>query len=288
MWSAIRAHANSGPKSLTCTYGELSAYDPVTHTGKFKLPMYPDTSNDPSGNTLVETGFIQIATLANGPGYGAQFVPPQDGQALIFFADMNNIMPVGALFLFNDMEQAPFPDGKTNGFMDKNGSSHTTTDDGPTAGDNAGGARTVGAKYTSYSTKGGHSFTQDDVARAVKSTSAGGFYTLYDDAGRVLSHVTPGGLLTIASDVTAEIAHIAPNIALGQRLAAMLPANAAARKQDLDALAASVNSLRRDDLVKFAAAMVAAAVPNAGAVIAQLATLVGITVPAGSSGVMIK
>jgi hypothetical protein len=301
-FAAMRAHADAAPRTLSCTVGELTAYDATRHLGKFTLPLFPDKGGNP-----IETGWVQIGTPQNGPGYGAQFVPPQNGQAVLFFIDMHNILPLGAIFLFNDVETPPFTDGKTNGWKDKNGSSHTTTDDGPTPGDGKGGAHVQGAAYTTHGTSGGHNIIQDDINKVVKHLSAGGHvilmddankllkhlsagghYTLYDDVGRAISHVTAGGLKTLASDATSEISHIAPNVGLGDIVANLDSTHAALNKSHLTQFENDLKSKRLDDLTKFATAMVAAGVPNAGAVLAQLASLVDVPIPSGSSVVKIK
>jgi hypothetical protein len=287
-WAAIRAHSNSAPKSLSCTFGELTAYDPATHTAKFQLPMFPDNSGTP-----IETGWVQLATLQNGPGYGAQFVPPQGGQAIIFFMDHGNILPVGALFLFNDIEHPPFTDGKTNGYIDQHGSGHTTTDDGKTPGDGAGAARTIGKKFTSIGTSGGHATTQDDIAGQVKVATAGGHYDLYDDTGRVISRVTAGGLQTIHDDAKAEIAHLAANVGLGDRVANLDATHAALNKSHLQTYETNLQAGKLQDYIKFANLLNAAGTITGPQLVTILAALVagwtnGNTLPSGSSIVKVK
>lgn len=282
-FQAMRLNSNNKSVTLQVTYGELSAYDPTTHTGKFLLPLHLDDNDEP-----IETGFLQIGTPFNGPGYGAQFPPASGAQALIHFLDADGIYPVSAVFTFNDIEAVPFPDGKTWGHKDPLGSSVTTTVDGATEGDGVGAARIFGKAYSATSTTSGHSFTQDDIAQQVKMASAAGFHTLYDDAGRVLSHVTPGGLIHHMGDLTNEISTIAPHVGIGD-LVANLPADAAALNQShLTSFENNMFTKRLDDLTKFATAMIAAGVPNAGAVLAQLATLLHIPVPDGSIVAKIK
>lgn len=286
-FAALRAHANAGDKPIQMTFGELTAYDPTTHAGKFDLVLYPD-SRDTSGMTPMETGWVQIATPYNGPAYGAQFPPPDRAQALVFFVDGAGVLPVGALFLFNDIEQAPFPDGKTAGWKDKKGSALKTTEDGPTPGDGAGGAHVIGNKYTSQGTGGGHLLTQDDIAKQVKMATSGGHYDLYDDVGRVIKRVTAGGLQTIHDDAATEIAHVAGHVGLGDRVANLDATHAALNQSHLTQFQSDLKSKRLDDLTKFAAAMVAAGVPNAGAVMGLLAALIDVPVPSGSSVVKVK
>jgi hypothetical protein len=133
-------------------YGELSEFDPKTYTGKFILPMV--LGPDPNGgaganNTPQETGFIPIGSLFTGPGYGLQFIPDSNAQAVVLFMDHQGFSPVAAIFMFNTVEVPPFPDGKTNGWMDKIKNQIKTTVDGLKSGDKKGGARIVGTGYAS-------------------------------------------------------------------------------------------------------------------------------------------
>ena len=125
-------------------FGELTVYDPATHTAQFTLPMVRDENDD-----MQTTGFLPVGTFFTGPGYGAQFPPPQDAQALIAFVDHRGFNPVAALFLFNSVETPPYPDGHTWGWIDAKNNEVKTTKDGATAGDGKGGARVVGAAYAS-------------------------------------------------------------------------------------------------------------------------------------------
>lgn len=299
---------SSGMVPLFAEFGELVAYDPQQHTAQFKLPMRLDADpKSPTYGQPIPTGWVQLGTPFNGPGYGAQFPPPAGAQALIIYLDQNHELPVAACFMFNDIELAPFPDGKTHGWKDAKGNAFTTTQDGPQDGDGVGAARVHGVKYVQHTTVGGHVVSLDDVNQVIEHYSAGGHVFKMDDANKVISHITigghqhimddvnkvikhvsAGGLQHIMDDAAKEIAHVASNVGLGDRVANLDATKAAITQGHINDLANNINSLRRDDLVKFAAAMVAAAVPNAGAVIANLAALVGITVPAGSSVVKIK
>jgi hypothetical protein len=140
----MKLNSHSGTVQMLATYGELSVYDPATHSAKFLLPLHRDNSNNP-----IETGFLQVGTFFNGPGYGAQFPPPVAAQAVILFIDAKKIVPVAAVFLMNDVETPPFTDGKSAGWQDAKGSKIRTTVDGATPGDGAGGARVSGSEYAS-------------------------------------------------------------------------------------------------------------------------------------------
>lgn len=280
---------SSGMIPLFAEYGELVAYDPQQHAAQFVLPMRLDTDkNSPNYGQPIPTGWVQLGTPFNGPGYGAQFPPPAGAQALIIYIDQNQELPIAACFVFNDVELAPFPDGKSTGWKDAKGSSFTTTQDGPSEGDGVGAARVHGVKYVQHTTVGGHAVSLDDVNQVIEHYSTGGHVFKMDDANKVISHISSGGLEHIMDDTTHEIAHVAPNVGLGDRIANLDATKAAINQGHINDLSTNINSLRRDDLVKFAAAMVTAGVPNAGAVIANLAALVGITVPTGSTTVKIK
>jgi hypothetical protein len=86
--------------------------------------------------------------MFSGPGYGQQFQPPVGAQALIIFVDIGRMLPIAAVFLFNDVETPPFTDGKSNGWLDSNSQFVKTTKDGKTANDGEGGVR-LGANYAS-------------------------------------------------------------------------------------------------------------------------------------------
>jgi hypothetical protein len=186
------------------------------------------------------------------------------------------------------------------------------TNDGSVPGSGSGGLTETGASYYKRTTPAGNSDTFDDAPATkgitresssghfldfddvagqlhVRLQSSGGHYTIYDDVGRAIKHVTAGGLTTLANDLTAEISHIAPHIGLGDIVGNLdASAHAALNHAHLTTFENSAWSKRLDDLTKFAAAMVAAAVPNAGAVLAQLATLIHVPVPNGSAITLIK
>ena len=198
-WAMSRAQSASQPQHVKLTFGELSAYDPATHTGKFKLVMFSDQA-DPTGNTPIETGFLQIMTPyvgeldSQGNPTGMQFVPKLGAQSLVLFADEAGMHAICGLLLYNAGGDAPpFPGGKINGWKDPNLAHVTTTVDGAIPGDCAGAARLGGNGYTQVSTQGGHSSYQDDIAQKVGILSAAGHSVLLNDAGQILSIVSKGG-----------------------------------------------------------------------------------------------
>jgi len=127
------------------TFGELSAYDPATNCGKFKLPLH----RDPVTDLPIETGFIQLGTPFAGPKIGMQFPPVLDAQALVVYIDLGRVYPVAAVFMCNDVDTPPFTDGKSAGWLDGKGNFVKTTQDGSSPGDGLGGTRMGGGDYAS-------------------------------------------------------------------------------------------------------------------------------------------
>jgi len=141
---SIKALGKDRTFSLHTTHGELSAYNPQAHAGKFLLPLHRDSSDQP-----IETGYVPIATMFSGPAQGMQFEPVAGAQAIIFFMDGQKFFPVLAVLVYNAVEHPPFTDGKSRGWLDSKSNAIKTTDDGSTPGDGAGGARMVGTGYAS-------------------------------------------------------------------------------------------------------------------------------------------
>lgn len=264
--------ARHGPNQTpSFEFGELYAYDPTNHTGQFKLPAYGADPSDPSGQTPVLTGFIQLGTFyTDANGGGAQFPPQIGAQAVIFFLDQAKRYPMCGVFYFNAQDTPPFPDGTTWGWMDRYGNFVTTTTDGATPGDGAHGVKLfANGGFTSIATLSGFSHTQDDLAQEAKQ-------------------VTPGGLQTIHSDVTEEIAHVAPNVNLGTIGADLSSANAVFNQTHISNYDSNLQTAKLDDYIKFANLLNTAGVVNAGQLSTILAALVsgwthGTTIPGGSS-----
>lgn len=280
VWQTLRENTANLSPNIMLTMGELTAYDPATHTAKFNLVLFPDLVADPTGATYVETSFLPLATPMTGPGYGAQFTPCIGGQALVFLAGGQSQLPIAALFLFNNVETPPFPSGEqTGGWQDASGASHTTTKSGATPGDGAGGAKVGGNEYAIISTVAGH-------------------FTSYDTIAQLIQTKTVGGLHTIHSDGTSEISHIAPNVGLGDKIANLVaggsvnPAasNAVHRLQDTYAFEGSLYTKRLDDLTKLVQALFTsgAITVSVATVLADLATLVHVPLPGCSGTVLAK
>lgn len=180
------------------------------------------------------------------------------------------------------------------------------TNDGPTPSDGLGGLHHNGGALHQSTTSGGHSIALNDTAKTVTVTSASGHTVTLDDSSHKvtvqtkngLSHVlddsaqkithTAGTVKTIIDGAGNTISHVATQIGLGD-LPGNLPSSAAAiTNSHLTTFESSLLSKRLDDLTKFAAAMVSAGVPSAGAVMGLLASLVHVPVPSGSATTLIK
>lgn len=116
-FDALRALSLTPPKQLQVAFGEMTAYDPTRHMAKFELPMHPD---DLSGDPIT-TEFIPIGTPFSGVGYGMQFTPPMAAQAIIIYIDAERVLPICGFFLYNDIEQPPWPKGDFSGIVDQYG-----------------------------------------------------------------------------------------------------------------------------------------------------------------------
>lgn len=258
-WAASRAQSSSRPQHVKLTFGELTAYDPATHTGKFNLMVFAD-QDDPTGGTPIETPFIQIMTPWSGQGSGVQFQPMVGSQALVLFADELAIHPICGMLLFNGTDTPPFADGKSNGWLDPNNASITTTADGATHGDGAGAARLAGNKYTLVSTQGGHTISQDDIAQKILAKSAGGHSILWNDAGQILSIVSAGGHVLHLDDANQEVQIIT---SLGHKITL----NDAASSQAIAIISKLGHEMKMDDIANiFSHVAAAGGSVNLGAV----------------------
>jgi hypothetical protein len=265
-YRAMAMGAGAPPKSLSVTYGELEAYYPDVHEATFSLPLHPD---DVTGEP-VTIGPIPIGTFHTGVGggYGAQFPPPVGAQAMIIFLDQTHELPFCAVMTFNEVDTPPWPDGRTGGFKDAQGSSIATSQDAKTPGDGQASAKVFGASYASQATTSGHTVALDDELKRISTLSAGGLETVHDD-------------------LTTEIAHLAPNIGLGARISQMASSNAALNQSHLTAFESSLFTQRLNDLKALATAAIEAGTPGASAWIGLLATLTHVQIPNGSSIVKI-
>jgi hypothetical protein len=117
LFDALRMTSHHSDNQLQITVGELTAYFPEQHMGTFDLVMHPD---DKTGDP-VPTGPIPLGSFSTGPGYGAQFTPAIGAQALVIYIDAAKVLPIGAVFLFNEVEAPPWPKGDFSGIVDQYG-----------------------------------------------------------------------------------------------------------------------------------------------------------------------
>ena len=185
------------------------------------------------------------------------------------FLDTQMQFPVFSQWYFNDVDAAPFPAGTTWGWQDPNGSVVTTTTDGATPGDGAGGVKTVAKGFHLSGTLGGHIDSMDDIAQLAK-------------------RVTPGGLTTWHNDVTGEIAHFGGMVNLGAVGANLTAANAVFAQTHISNYDSALQTAKLNDYITFANLLHTSGAVNSGQLATILAALVAgwthtTTIPAGSS-----
>jgi hypothetical protein len=164
--------------------------------------------------------------------------------------------------------------------------SHVKITQNGASGDGLGGMDLLtGSKYNAASA-GGHTMLFDDAGKIASIVSAGGIVSKMDDNLNRLTHQA-GSAYALFDGAGNMITHIAGDINLGALSTAMTSANAALNQSHLTTFENSLFTKRFNDLSMFATAMVAAEVPNAGAVIGLLATLLHVPIPSGSSIVKI-
>lgn len=153
-FQGLRMSSQTTTVPLTVNWGELSVYDPQTHTGKFLLPEHVETHGVNSGNPM-ETPYIPIGSLIAGAGYGAQFPPPVGAQAVILW--VGNAVPIAAVFTYNALETPPFPDGQTSGWKDAYGNAVKTNPSGVTVADGHGNTIVTSAQGVTITDVNGNS-----------------------------------------------------------------------------------------------------------------------------------
>jgi hypothetical protein len=150
-------------------------------------------------------------------------------------------------------------------------------------------------KAMTRATAGGHTDVMDDDAKTITRTSAGGIVDKIDDAAQTSTRSVNASTKTVMAAAGDEISHVAGQVGLGDRFASLPATDAAITNSHINSMvgivgffSGSVNGERLVDMSVFANAMIAAGVPNASAVIANLATLSPVLVPSGSSVTRIK
>lgn len=286
--TAMRAIASERPHS-TPEFGTAigASYDPVASTTGVQIGSTAAIIGD-DGDQPIPHPTVRLATMAIGDQYG-----PRAGndrvERMLILQTMNG--PVG--IFVHDYDDAPQAAAGERWIVHYNDAGDVDaffkhTNDGPTDGDGLGGAHYGGdAGLTQATTKSGHSVRLDDTARTIETKTADGLSSKHDDNDQTITHAA-GETKTIVDGAGRAIAQVATYVGIGDHFAS-LPANAAAiTNTHLTTFEDSLWSKRLDDLEKLVAAMIAAGVPNAGLVLAQLATLLHTDVPAGSATARIK
>ena len=132
-----------------------------------------------------------------------------------------------------------------------------------------------------------------DAATATVTIYAGAQTIVVTSDPSITSTVTgvAGNLQTIvdgAGNATSTVVPLGGKVGIGSLASELDPTRAAYALSDVTSFENNLWSKRLDDLTKFATAMVAAGVPNAGAVLGLLATLLHVPIPAGSATVFLK
>ena len=296
-----RAASSISNPSLNCFVATVVDY---RADGKGAAVVWVDQPHADDPNQRL--GPIPIMADWAGASYGSGTGPASGALAVVMnlSRDGDDFIVLG--FLHSKPEPSPkVPQGE-RWMVHKNGSYAKIVNDGPTVGDKLGGTRAGGGALIEHKTRSGHTDTFDDTAQAITRKTqnghsdvmsdalqtivrktTGGHSDTFSDAAQTIIRQTADGSQTIHDSVAHEVSHIAANITLGARAQAMSAVNAALNQSHLTQFESALRTQRRDDLVKFAAAMVSAGVPSASAVIAQLATLLGVSIPSGSSVVKI-
>jgi hypothetical protein len=304
---------------------QASTWDPTDGTVSVAvgsmLAAFPDTADQAVVQRKIRVGTTQIGDQ-QGPS-GARddrtVLVPCEGGYVAFFVHGDDDSPgaaAGERWICHRNDA-----GVIDAFIKH-------TNDGATTGDGLGGAHYGGnAGLTTATTKSGHALSLNDTAQTAKLASAGGHIAVLDDNLEQIKIKSAGGLEHLLDDVAQKIQHIAGNasvtidkaadaithaagaagavkiivdgagnaishvateVGLGDLYGNLAPTNAALSKAHLTQFESDLQAKRLDDLTKLVAAMISAGVPNSGSVLALLATLVPVPVPAGSSIVRIK
>lgn len=189
------------------------------------------------------------------------------------------------------------------------------TNDGPTSGDNLGGAILGGTgSLTQSQTKSGARSTIDDTAHKIEHVTAGGLTSgAYDELKQIVDSVVAGQLETIIDGIAQKITHQAsPTVmtivdAAGEAISHVVPASggivalgalasaltapgkAAINNDILTTFRDNINTGNLGSLVNFAQAMITAGIPNALSLVPLIimSIIQSPTVPSGSSIVKI-
>jgi hypothetical protein len=164
-------------------------------------------------------------------------------------------------------------------------------------------------KHISLTTVGGHNVILDDLLQRINMTSAGGHNVVLDDlnkkiqaldsagnkflmnaeAGQLkIQHELSSGEQSLMQTIDHSIQHVASKVGLGDTAANLASSQFAALNQAaMTAFESNLWVQRLNDLKALITAMIAAGVPNAGSVLAELAALAHTSIPSGSTIVRI-
>ena len=295
-----RAASSISNPSLNCFVATVVDY---RADGKGAAVVWVDQPHADDPNQRL--GPIPIMADWAGASYGSGTGPASGALAVVMnlSRDGDDFIVLG--FLHSKPEPSPkVPQGE-RWMVHKNGSYAKIVNDGPTVGDKLGGNRTGGGALIEHKTRSGHTDTFDDTAQAITRKTAHGHADMFSDAQDAITRTVqstqqytaalsaagiPAGsaaahILTAAG----ENAHLAvAGVALGDRLANMTPDQAAINKAHLQAEITNLRTVAKADLQLFANAMIAAAVPNAAAIMGLLSALGVVKVSNSSAIVTIK
>ena len=145
-------------------------------------------------------------------------------------------------------------------------------------------------KNISITSVGGHVAILDDLNKRIQMIdSAGNKFLMNAQAGQLkIEHQLQSGEYSLMNTADHSIQHVASKVGLGDTAANLTNAEFSAFSQA--AMTAFENNLfirRLNDLEALITAMITSGVPNAGTILANLATLAHISIPSGSSIVRI-
>lgn len=311
MQQIARDSASTVPIGLD---GVIIGYNPADGTVSVVIGSSvaaAELADEPFTQPVVLTG-VQLSTHALGTQYGpvggerVLIVPRESGWQAVLEHGLNDSpgAPAGEHWIAH----TPFSvilekDGELGGYTQF----IKFTNDGVDPGDGLGGIARTSSSYIADATAGGWESSLSDTRKLSALESPDGATVKVQDAidsnpGEI-THTTAQGVVqhkmvdgsqparTVMDGVDGEIAHVVSKVGLGDRFGSLPSSSNVIANTHLDTMisdpTAGLNALRLNDLEKLVAAMISAGVPNAGLILAQLASLVQLPVPDGSPSVRI-
>lgn len=131
--STIGEMAQRAAKGLAvCRHGIVSAYDPDHYAMKVKL--------QPSD---IETGWVPVASIWVGNGWGLYAPPSQGDQAVVFFQEADLQLPLGGFCLYDETNQPLSVESGEFWLVHKDGAFIKLTNDGKLSMQDAAGSSLV-------------------------------------------------------------------------------------------------------------------------------------------------